>query len=184
MVDPSTAGFAPDSPATVPDVVRGTHLAGVGSDFDHVFGGLDRRRFRPVPWMRLPDLRFSFGYADFGGESVALAGGPQALVGQMRDAWNVRLQIGAGFDLDLDGIRLFALGHFSIGGYFASVDVGGSTIGGLGRDTFSALSLEAGWTAGMELEITNELAYTIGYRHTHTGLEQNTVFFGLDVALR
>lgn len=184
LVDPSTVTFAPDAPEMVPEIERGTHLGGMRSSFDRAFGGLTLGGgYRPTPWLRLPDLRVSAGYADFDGEAVTLEGGPQALVGAIHDVWNVRLQIGGGLDLRVDIVRLYALAHFSVGGYFASVDVGGSTIGALGRDTFSALSLEAGWTVGMEIEITPELAYTIGYRHTHTGVEQNTVFFGLDVRL-
>lgn len=185
LVDPSTVTFTPDAPATIPEIERGTHLGNVAPGFDRAFGGLTLGGgYRPVPWLRLPDLRVSLGYADFEGAPVTLEGGPQALVGAMRDVWNVRLQIGGGLDLRVDIVRLFALAHFSVGGYFASVDVGGSSIGELGRDTFSALSLEAGWTAGIEIEIVPDLSYTIGYRHTHTGVEQNTLFFGIDVALR
>lgn len=185
VLDPSTVTFTPDSPSTAPEIERGTHLGGIAPSFDHVLGGLTLGGgYRPVPWLRLPDLRLSLGFGDFGGEAVTLEGGPQALTGAIHDVWNVRLQVGGGLDLRVDVVRFFALAHFSVAGYFASVDVGGSSIGELGRDTFSALSLEAGWTAGMEIEIVPDLSYTIGYRHTHTGVEQNTLFFGIDVALR
>jgi hypothetical protein len=58
--------------------------------------------------------------------------------------------------------------------------VGGSSIGGLGSDTYSAVSLELGWTLGMEIELAPEISYTLGYRHVHTGVEQNTFFFGIN----
>lgn len=185
LADPSGVRFTPDTPRSVPDVERGSHLSGIAPSFDHGFGGLTLGfGYRPVPWLRLPDVSFAFGYGDFEGTSVDLVGGDQPLVGNLHDCWMVRLQLGGGFDVDLDPVRFFVLGHVGVGGYFAQVDVSGSSIGGLGSDTFSALSLEAGWTAGMEIELDPDLAYTFGYRHVHTGVEQNTFFFGVNVRLR
>jgi hypothetical protein len=181
LADPSGVRFTPDSPSTVPEIERGAHLTNVGSGFDHVFGGFTFGvGYRPVPWLRLPDVQLAWGYSDFGGRQVGLEGGAQSLTGTMRDVWMVRAQLAAGLDLDLSPIRLYALGHVGVGGYFAQVEVAGSSIGGLGTHTYSALSLEAGWTVGMEIEIADGLAYTLGYRHVHTGVEQNTFFVGIN----
>lgn len=185
LVDLSGVTFGPDAPGSVPDVERGAHLEGFGHDFDRVVGGLTLGLgYRPVPWLRLPDARFSFGYGDFSGSTLALVGGAQSLTAAIHDCWMVRAQVGAGVDLDLDPVRLYALAHVSVAGYFVGADVAGSSIGGLGSDTFSTVSLEAGWTAGMEIELDPDIAYTFGYRHVHTGVEQNTFFFGVNVRLR
>ena len=182
LSDLSGVRFAPDSPSSVPEVERGSHLTGLPASFDHAIGGLTiGGGYRPVPWLRLPDVSVSFGYGDLSGTSVGVVGGGQSLTGSVHDVWMVRAQIGGGFDVDLDPIRFFLLGHVGLGGYFAQVDVGGSSIGGLGSDTYSALSLEAGWTAGMEIELDRDISYTFGYRHIHTGVEQNSFFFGLNV---
>jgi len=181
LSDLSGVRFTPDNPRSVPELERGAHLTGLPSNFDLAIAGFTiGGGYRPVPWLRLPDVSVSFGYGDLSGANVGIIGGGQALTGSVHDVWMVRAQVGGGFDLDLDPIRFFLLGHVGIGGYFAQVDVGGSSIGGLGSDTYSALSLEAGWTAGMEIELNRDLAYTFGYRHIHTGVEQNTFFFGLN----
>lgn len=180
--DVSSVRFAPESPSSVPDVERGSHVTGIAPGFDRPIGGLALGfGYRPVPWLRLPDVSFAFGYGDFSSTSVAIEGGGQSLTGSMHDLWMARAQIGGGVDLDFDPVRIFALAHIGVGGYFAQLDVGGSSIGGLGSDTYSAVSLEAGWTLGMEVELTSEVAYTFGYRHVHTGVEQNSVFFGVNV---
>jgi hypothetical protein len=182
LSDPSRVRFTPDSPSSVPEIERGSHVEGIGSSFDHAFGGFSLGvGYRPLPWLRLPEISLAFGYGNFESAGVSIVGGGQALTGTMHDCFLLRAQIAGGFDLDLDPVRLYALGHFSVGGYFANIDVGGSSIGGLGTDTYSALSLEAGWTLGMEIAIDRDVAYTLGYRHVHTGVETNTVFFGLNV---
>jgi hypothetical protein len=179
--DLSGVRFAPDSPSSVPEVERGSHLTGLPSNFDNAFGGLTLGvGYRPVPWLRLPDVSVSWGYGDLRGANVGIEGGAQALTGTVHDVWLVRAQAAAGFDLDLDPVRLYALGHVGVAGYFAQVEVGGSSIGGLGSDTYSAVSLELGWTLGMEIELAPEISYTLGYRHVHTGVEQNTFFFGVN----
>ena len=49
------------------------HLGGMRSAFDRAFGGLTLGGgYRPTPWLRLPDLRVSAGYADFDGEGEKL----------------------------------------------------------------------------------------------------------------
>lgn len=182
MSDPSGVRFTPDSPRSVPEVERGSHITGLGPGFDHPFAGLSFGfGYRPLPWLRLPELTLSFGYGDFEGTSVGITGGGQALTGSMHDCWLLRAQLAGGFDVDLDPVRFYALGHVGVGGYFAQVDVGGSSIGALGSDTYSAASLELGWTAGVEVELDREIAYTFGFRHIHTGVEQNSVFFGVNV---
>jgi hypothetical protein len=181
LADPSGVRFTPDSPSSVPEVERGSHLTDLGSGFDHVFGGFTLGvGYRPLPWLRVPELQLGWGYSDFSGRQVGIEGGAQTLTGTVHDVWMVRAQLAAGVDVDFDPVRLYALAHIGVGGYFAQVDVAGSTIGGLGRDTYSALSIEAGWTVGLEVELADELAYTLGYRHVHTGVEQNTFFFGIN----
>lgn len=185
FADPSGVRFSPDAPNSVPDIERGSHVAGMRSGFDHGFGGLSLGfGYRPLPWLRLPELSFAFGYGDFEGSSVRIEGGGQALTGALHDCWMLRAQLAGGVDVDLDPVRLYVLGHVGIGGYFAQVEVGGSSIGGLGTDTYSAVSLEAGWTVGMEVELDSDVAYTFGYRHVHTGVEQNSVFFGVNIRLQ
>lgn len=182
LADPSGVRFTPDSPNSVPDVERGSHITGIAPGFDHGFGGFSLGLgYRPAPWLRLPEMTLAFGYGDFEGMAVDIVGGGQSLTGVMHDCWMLRAQLAGGFDIDLDPVRLYALGHVGLGGYFAQVDVGASSIGGLGSDTYSALSLEAGWTAGMEIELDRDVAYTLGYRHIHTGVEQNSFFFGVNV---
>jgi hypothetical protein len=185
LADPSGVRFTPDNPHSVPDVERGSHLAGIAPGFDHGFAGLSfGLGLRPAPWLRLPELTLAFGYGDFEGMSVDLVGGRQSLTGSVHDCWLLRAQLAGGFELDLDPVRLFALAHIGVSGYFAQVDVAGSSIGALGSDTFSTASLEAGWTVGMEIELDPEIAYTLGYRHVHTVVEQNSFFFGLNVRFR
>jgi hypothetical protein len=182
LADPSNVRFTPDNPRTVPEVERGAHLSGIGSGFDHGFGGLSVGvGYRPVPWLRLPELTFAFGYGDFEGTPVDIVGGGQSLTGALHECWMLRAQVAGGVDIDIDPVRLYVLAHVGIGGYFAQVDVAGSSIGGLGSDTYSATSFEAGWTAGMEIELEHDIAYTLGYRHVHTGVEQNTFFFGVNI---
>ena len=179
--DLSGVRFSPDSPSSVPEVERGSHLTGMPSNFDHAFGGLTLGvGYRPLPWLRLPDVSAFWGYGDLSGTNVRIEGGSQSLTGALHDVWLLRVQAVAGIDLDLDPVRLYALGHVGVAGYFAQVDVGGSSIGGLGSDTYSAVSLELGWTLGMEIELAPDIAYTLGYRHVHTGVEQNTFFFGIN----
>lgn len=185
VIDLGNVRFTPDTPHSVPEIERGSHLEGFAHDFDQGMGGITLGfGYRPVPWLRLPDARFTFGYGDFAAGSVDVVGGAQALTAALHDCWMVRAQIGGGVDIDVDPVRFYALGHVSVGGYFLQVDVNGSSIGSLGSDTYSATSLEAGWTAGMEIELDPDIAYTFGYRHVHTGVEQNTFFFGVNIRIR
>lgn len=183
-VDMSQVHFSPMTPSAVAEVARGAVATGVGTPFETLLGGFSVAiGARPVPWLRLPQLRLSAGFGDLEGASVDMIGGGQPLRATLGDLYYVRAELGAGLDLDLDPIRLYALGHVAIAGYFASVTVEHGGLGDLGTDTFAEDVWEAGWTVGMEIEIAPTLTYTMGYRHIHTGVESNVGFFGVNVRL-
>jgi hypothetical protein len=181
-VDMRQLHFSPMNPTSVAEVARGAIATGVGSSFDNLLGGFTvALGFRPVPWLRLPQLRLSAGFGDLNGASVDMVGGSQPLRATFHDLFYLRAELGAGLDLDLDPIRLYALGHIAIAGYFANVTVDHSGLGDLGTDLFAEDTWEAGWTVGMEVELAPDVAYTIAYRHIHTGVESNVLHLGLNV---
>jgi hypothetical protein len=183
-VDTRQLHFSPMTPAAVAEMARGAVATGVGTSFENALGGFTvALGFRPVPWLRLPQLRLSAGFGDLDGASVDMVGGSQPLRATFHDLYYLRAELGAGLDLDLDPIRLYALGHVAIAGYFASATVEHATLGDLGTDMFAEDVWEAGWTVGMEIELAPTVAYTVAYRHIHTGVESNVVYFGLNVRL-
>lgn len=183
-VDTRQLHFSPMTPGAVAEMARGAVASGAGTPFETVLGGFSvALGVRPVPWLRLPQLRLTAGFGDLDGASVDMAGGSQPLRATFHDLYYLRAELGAGIDLDLDPVRLYALGHVAIAGYFASATIEHETLGDLGTDTFAEDVWEAGWTVGMEIELDPHVAYTLAYRHVHTGVESNAVYLGVDVRL-
>jgi hypothetical protein len=183
-IDTRQLHFSPMTPRSVPAMARGSVALGVGTPFENATGGLTfALGIRPTPWLRFPQLRLSAGFGDFDGATVDMLGGSQPLRATFHDFSYLRAELGAGVDFDLDPIRFYALGHVAIAGYFASATIEHGTLGDLGTETFAEDVWELGWTVGLEIEILPEVAYTVSYRHVHTGVESNAVMFGLNVRL-
>jgi hypothetical protein len=171
--------FTPDQSDSVADVARGGSARGFGGAFDEAtFSFSFAFGYRPLPWLRLPELRLGLGGGDLGGATVPLVGGMQPLTASAHELFVLRATVSGGVDIDLEHVRLFALAHVGVSGWFARTSIGGSALGGLGTDTFSTSALELGWTVGMVVPLDDGVAYSFGYRHVHTDAESNVVFFG------
>jgi hypothetical protein len=181
MVDTRQLHFSPMTPSAVAEIARGGVATGVGTNFETALGGFSLTLgARPVPWIRLPQLRLSAGFGDLAGASADLVGGAQPLHATFHDLYYLRAELGGGLDLDFDPVRIYALAHIAIAGYFATATVEHAGLGDLGTDTFAEDAWEAGWTVGMEVELDPNIAYSFGYRHVHTGVESNSFFFGVN----
>ena len=184
VVDLSQLHFTPSSPGSVAAMARDGVAVGVGSPNEDVLGGFSMAvGVRPVPWLRFPQLRLSCGMGTLD-STVPLVGAAQPLTASFGDLYFLRAELGGGVDIDLDPVRLYALAHVALAGYFVSATVAHETLGDLGTDTYAKDTWEAGWTVGMEIELFDAFAYTLAFRHIHTGVESSSVFFGVNVRMR
>lgn len=136
--------------------------------------------YRPLPWLRLPEIRFRLGGGDAQTEWAPMAGSAglearadRVLVG------SVDLVIG--FELPLRKVTPFLRGYATAG--FASVraDVRHAELGALGSERAVDGWVGAGVEAGFNIMFHEHLGLTVAYRHGLYGPETSGAFIGLAI---
>ncbi len=136
--------------------------------------------YRPLPWLRLPEVRFRLGGGDAQSEWAPMVGSPgmearadRVLVG------SVDLVIGV--EVPLRKVTPFLRGYASAG--FASVraEVRHPELGSLGAERVVDGWVGAGVEAGFNVMFHDHLGLTIAYRHGLYGPETSGAFIGLAI---
>jgi hypothetical protein len=138
---------------------------------------------RPVPWLRVPELRLSVGGGDYEDRAASWSDGAQDADAALGTLFFIRAEVAAGVELPLGELAIFALGHVAIAGYFLDARLDHAVAGDLGAATLAEDAWELGWTAGLAGHVGGGVYFTASYRHVHTGAESNSVRFGVTADL-
>lgn len=136
--------------------------------------------YRPLPWLRLPEIRFRLGGGDAQSEWAPMVGSPGL------EARADRVLVGAvdiviGVEVPLRKVTPFLRGYASAG--FASVraEVRHPELGALGAERVVDGWIGAGIEAGFNIMFHEHLGLTVAYRHGLYGPETSGAFIGLAV---
>lgn len=136
--------------------------------------------YRPLPWLRMPELRFRLGGGDAQMPWSPLAGSPGL------EARADRVLVGAvdlviGVQVPFEKVSPFLRGYASAG--FASVraEVRHPELGALGAERAVDGWVGAGVEAGFTVHFHEALGLTIAYRHGLYGPETSGAFIGLAI---
>lgn len=175
-------GFSQAGPERAPELARGAVAWGTPETLmvlpTLVLG------WRPMPWLRLPELRLSMGGGDLSDAAVSWTDGAQSSDATLGTIFAVRAEVAGGFEIPIEDLSLFALGHVAIAGYFMDARLQHPVAGDLGVATLAEDAVEAGWTAGIAGHLGAGIYLYGAYRHIHTGAETNSIRFGLTVDVR
>jgi hypothetical protein len=176
---PSGLPFTQAGVERAPELARPAVIA---SAPEVVLGGLSVvLGARPFPWLRIPEVRFSFGGGDYEGESASWRDGDQQMDATLGSVFLVRAELAGGFELPIDDFAIYAMGHVAIAGYFMEARLGHPSAGDLGVQTLAEDAWELGWTVGISGHIGDGIRLNAAYRHVHTGMESSQVRFGIEV---
>lgn len=136
--------------------------------------------YRPLPWLRLPEVRFRLGGGDAQTEWTSQAGTPGLEVRADR-VWIGAVDLVIGFEVPFERVTPFLRGYASAG--FASVraDVRHPEIGALGTERATDGWVGAGFEAGFIVNIHEVFGLTFAYRHGLYGPETSGAFIGLSI---
>lgn len=176
---PAGLGFTQAGAERAPELARPAIVADAP---EVILGGLSVvLGARPLPWLRIPELRFSFGGGDYEGESASWRDGNQAMDATLGTMFVVRAELAGGFELPIDDFAIYAMGHVAIAGYFVEARLMHPSAGDLGVQTLAEDAWEVGWTIGISGQIGDGVRLNAAYRHVHTGMESDQVRFGLEI---
>lgn len=136
--------------------------------------------YRPLPWLRLPEIRIRLGGGDAQTEWSPVAGSPGL------EARADRVLVGAvdlviGVQVPFEKVSPFLRGYATAG--FASVraEVRHPELGALGAERAVDGWVGAGVEAGFTVHFQEHLGLTIAYRHGLFGPETSGAFLGLAI---
>lgn len=136
--------------------------------------------YRPLPWLRLPEVRLRLGGGNAQTAWAPMAGSPGL------EARSDRVLVGAvdlviGVEVPLRKVTPFLRGYASAG--FASVraEVRHPELGALGAERSVDGWVGAGIEAGFTVMFDEHLGMTVAYRHGFYGPETSGAFIGLAI---
>jgi hypothetical protein len=135
---------------------------------------------RPVPWLRLPELRLSFGGGDYERRLATWSDGTRQGDASLESLFFLRAEVAAGVELPMGDVAIYALGHVAIAGYFLDARLTHAT-GDLGTAQLAEDAWELGWTAGIAGHLGGGVYLSAAYRHVHTGAEGHSLRFAISV---
>ncbi len=176
---PAGLGFTQVGAERAPELARPAIVAGAP---EVVLGGLSVvLGARPFPWLRIPELRLSFGGGDYESEAASWRDGTQAMDASLGSVFVVRAELGGGFEIPIDDFAIYAMGHVALAGYFMEARLVHPSAGDLGVQTLAEDAWEVGWTVGFSGHIGDGVRLNASYRHVHTGMESDQVRFGVEI---
>lgn len=138
---------------------------------------------RPVPWLRLPELRLTFGGGDYERRLASWSDGTQEADASLESVFFLRAEVAAGIELPMGDVAIYALGHVAIAGYFLDARLSHATAGDLGTAQLAEDAWELGWTAGIAGHLGQGVYLSAAYRHVHTGAEGHSFRFAVTADL-
>lgn len=171
----SDAEIAALDGAAIPDAMLADHAR---------YGGFAwGSGFRPLPWLRLPELRVAFGGGDHATRWTPI--GEQGLEGAITRSFLLRLELLAGVEVDLGPVTPFARVYGGVGMHSAKLKVRDTTLGALGSERIVAFAGDVGVELGFNVFFTDDdderVGLMVAYRHGLVGAEGHGAFVGLAI---
>ncbi len=139
--------------------------------------------FRPLSWLRLPELRIAFGGGDHATRWTPI--GEQGLEGAITRSFLLRLELLAGVEVDLGPITPFARVYGGVGMHSAKLKVRDTALGALGSERIVAFAGDVGIELGFDVFFTEDQGERVGlrfaYRRGLVGAEGHGAFVGLAI---
>jgi hypothetical protein len=139
--------------------------------------------FRPLSWLRLPELRVAFGGGDHPTRWTPI--GEQGLEGAITRSFLLRLELLAGVEVDLGPITPFARVYGGVGMHSAKLKVRDAALGALGSERVVAFAGDVGVELGFDVFFTEDQGERVGlrfaYRRGLVGAEGHGAFVGLAI---
>lgn len=161
--------------AAIPDAMLADHARYGGFTFGS--------GFRPLPWLRLPELRVAFGGGDHATRWTPI--GEQGLEGAITRSFLLRLELLAGVEVDLGPITPFARVYGGVGMHSAKLKVRDTALGALGSERIVAFAGDVGIELGFDVFFTEDQGERVGlrfaYRRGLVGAEGHGAFVGLAI---
>lgn len=139
--------------------------------------------FRPLPWLRLPEVRLSLGGGDHPTRWTPI--GDRGLEAAVTRSFVVRLEILGGVEVDLGPVTPFARVWGGVGAHTAKLKVRDreGALGALGSERITAfagdLGVELGVSVFFDHEAPQRAGLTVAYRRGLVGAEGHGVFVGV-----
>lgn len=138
--------------------------------------------FRPLSWLRLPELRIAFGGGDHPTRWAPL--GDQGLESAVTRSFLLRLELLAGVEVDLGPITPFARIYGGVGMHSAKLRVRDATLGELGSERIVSFAGDVGVELGLNVffdEDEERVGLMFAYRRGFHGAEGHGAFIGLAI---
>ena len=176
---PAGLSFTQVGADRAPELAREAVLSGMG---EVAIGGVSMAiGVRPYPWLRIPEFRLSFGGGDYDDSTMAWQGASSEA--RLHGIFAIRAELAGGFEIPIDDVSIFALGHIALAGYFVEASLLHPVAGDLGVQTLAEDAWEAGWTVGVAMRLDTGFRMGASYRHVHTGAEADQVRFSMEIGL-
>lgn len=174
---PAGLSFTQVGADRAPELAREAVLLGMS---EVAIGGLSIAvGVRPYPWLRIPEFRLSFGGGDYEDGTMRWQGGTSDA--HLHSIFAIRAELAGGFEIPIDDVSIFALGHIALAGYFVEASLMHPVAGDLGVQTLAEDAWEAGWTVGVSMRLDTGFRMGVSYRHVHTGAEADQVRFSMEI---
>lgn len=122
--------------------------------------------YRPLPWLRLPELRASVGAGPATGRWSA---GPDELSKHAARMMSARLEVLAGVEHDFERVTPFARVYAGLGLTTVRVEVASEALGRIGYERARRAAPDLGVEAGLTWNFSDHLGCTFAYRYTLLG---------------
>jgi hypothetical protein len=151
-VDLRPLHLTPQRPEWVPELARGLMVHGRSAPHDVVGGGITfLTGFRPVPFLRFPELRFTVLGGEIDAEMTRTQDG-SGLSARPYSFVAVRAELGIGVEAHAGPVGFFATARAGIAGYFVEAALEHPTLGDFGRAQLAEDALELGWEVAMSYD--------------------------------
>ena len=156
------------------EAVRGLSLgpdwAGRDALNEAVTGGLSFGfGMRAAHYLRGPDLRFSLGGGDLGGEFAPVQGAPDGVELAIGSIFFIRVELALGLQIPIGPVTPYVVGIGSVGLGLVDVDVRDARLGQLGTETIETGLFSAGFEAGIDVEVDDGLELGFAFRANVVG---------------
>lgn len=135
---------------------------------------------RPVPWLRIPEIRFAFGAGGMDAIWTTTPEQPELEVA-FRRLWQLRIEAVAGVEYDFKRITPFLRGWAALAIYGGRVNVRHNDLGQLGSERLGDVRGELGIEAGMNVRLGGPVGLMLAYRRGLVGATGHGAMIGFSI---
>lgn len=135
---------------------------------------------RPVPWLRVPEIRIAFGAGDMTSIWTSVPDQP-ALEVAFERMWQLRIEALAGVEYDYGRITPFVRGWAALAVYGGRVKARHAELGNLGTESVGEIRGELGIEAGMNVRLGGPVGLMLAYRRGLLGATAHGAMIGFSI---